>query len=56
LDGGFRLFTQFQQGGAVWHLEYNQNGLKWWAAPDGGADDSPNRCTGFNLEQAPSQQ
>jgi len=38
LDGGLRLFTQFQHGGAVWHLEYNQNGLKWWAAPDGGAD------------------
>jgi hypothetical protein len=38
LDGGFRLFTQFQRGGAVWHLEYNQNGLKWWAAPDGGAE------------------
>ncbi len=56
LDGGLRLFTQFQHGGAVWHLEYNQNGLKWWASPDGGADEYPHQCTGFNLEQAPSQQ
>ncbi len=56
LDGGFRMFTQFQRGGAVWHLEYNQNGVKWWTAPDGGADENPPRCTGFNLEQATSQQ
>ena len=54
LDGGFRLFTQFQHGGAVWHFEYNENGLKWWAAPDGGADAEPHRCTGFNLGDATS--
>jgi hypothetical protein len=41
LDGGFRLFTQFQHAGAIWHFEYNENGLKWWAAPDGGADATP---------------
>jgi hypothetical protein len=49
LDGGFRLFTQFQHGGAVWHVEYNENGLKWWASPDGGADGA-HRCTGFNIQ------
>jgi hypothetical protein len=54
VDGGFRLFTPFKRGGAVWHVEYNQNGLKWWASPDGGADETPPRCTGFNLEQAPT--
>jgi hypothetical protein len=49
LDGGFRLFTQFQRGGAVWHFEYNENGLKWWASPDGGADGA-HRCTGLSIQ------
>jgi hypothetical protein len=54
LDGGLRMFTQFQHGGDIWHLEFNQNGLKWWALPEGGAEVEPHRCTGFNLEQAPA--
>ena len=43
LDGSVRMFTQIRQGGAVWHVLYNNGGLSVWSSPDGGAaaEDAP---------------
>ena len=41
LDGSVRLFTQVRQGGAVWHMLYDNGALSVWASSDGVADENP---------------
>lgn len=36
LNGGFRMFAHFMPSGTVWHIEYGEKGLIWWASPDSG--------------------